>query len=214
MARLVAYGCSFTYGTGLSDSYYSYEPDWYGPLQPSITQSWVGVAARELGLTPVNRGIPGASNLEILVRALRSDHESSDVVVFLWTWPNRDLTFTTQPIPHAGDGKQWWQLGPWSRGTDARKLAASDTEFDYVQRLFLYQHHAELALINRVSKVIHWTATKIDLDRPDHWPIQHYYNAGFSGCDLGSDQLHPGPLAHRETGVAIANRIRSIPNAI
>ena len=212
MARLVAYGCSFTYGTGLSDSYYSYEPDWYGPLQPSLDQSWAAVAARELGMTVVNRGVPGASNLEILVRALRSAHEPGDILVFLWTHHPRDLTFTEQPIPHGNDGKQWWQLGPWSRGTDARKLAASDTEFDYLQRTFLYQHHTELAFKNHL--VLHGTVEPCDQPRPPYLPIQHLAVNGFASLDRGLDHQHPGPKSHQETGAAVARYIRSIPNVI
>lgn len=205
MARLVAYGCSFTYGTGLSDSYYSYEPDWYGPLQPSMNLAWCAQAAQHLGISVVNRGIPGASNLEILVRALRSAHEPGDILVFLWTHHHRDLTFTQQPIPHAGDGKQWWQLGPWSRGTDALKLVRNDADFDYVQRTFLYQHHAEQAFRNHL--IIHGTVEPIPVQRPPYLPIQHTALNGFASLDLGSDNRHPGPASHAAVGQVLADYV-------
>ena len=78
--RLVTFGCSFTYGSALADTY-EFTPG------PSI-YAWPNIFAKELNLECVNKVIPGASNKEILHYIQNFEFRSNDTVCVLWTYPN------------------------------------------------------------------------------------------------------------------------------
>lgn len=94
MSRLVAYGCSHTWGEALSDTVnYTYTYN-----QPASKFAWPQILADNLSLDCVNMGTPGASNKEILNRALETEYVKDDLVIFLWTYSSRTCVFESAGV--------------------------------------------------------------------------------------------------------------------
>ena len=89
MPRLVAFGCSFTYGHGLPDCYDG--KIGCGPTPSNF--AWPRLLANKLGYTFANMGKPGAGNTEILWRLLNFNFEVDDVCVIMWSYFNRSDFF-------------------------------------------------------------------------------------------------------------------------
>lgn len=88
MGRLVAFGCSNTYGEGLPDCWIN---DQYGPNPSKF--AWPQLLADDLGLECINLGVPGTSNKQICNDILNTDFESTDTVVIMWTYFSRSCVF-------------------------------------------------------------------------------------------------------------------------
>ena len=82
LSRLIAFGCSLTYGFGLPDCYVSDMQ--HGP-NPSV-HAWPALTATALKLDIVNKAISGASNLKILNEILNFDFNIEDTVIILWSF--------------------------------------------------------------------------------------------------------------------------------
>lgn len=79
--RVIFFGCSNTHGYGLEDCLtYNSKPSKLG---------WASYIASELGRTYVNKGIPGASNKLIWYKILHTKFKPDDIVIILWSYPNR-----------------------------------------------------------------------------------------------------------------------------
>lgn len=77
MAKLIAFGCSFTVGVGL--------PDVYPRNDTPSSMGWPALLGEKLGLEVENRGIPRGGNLEIFNNMLKADIQPDDVCVVLWS---------------------------------------------------------------------------------------------------------------------------------
>lgn len=87
MKRIIAVGCSFTYGHGLEDCHYDGTPnadDHTAIFTPSKT-AWPNLLAAMLNVDCVNLSEPGASNKYIAHRITEFDINSEDLVVVCWT---------------------------------------------------------------------------------------------------------------------------------
>lgn len=95
MPRLVAFGCSQTYGHGLPDC----EDPNLNDTKPS-QHAWPYLIDQNC----VNLAEPGGSNKLAVYRALKFDWQKDDIGVFVWTYINRSTVI----------GKQTVNLGTWS----------------------------------------------------------------------------------------------------
>lgn len=84
--RVVAFGCSYTYGHSLPDCH-SKEDNGPGP-EPSA-MAWPALVANKLGQQCVNYGVPGFSNKEIWHWIMNARLTSLDTVVVMWTYTER-----------------------------------------------------------------------------------------------------------------------------
>lgn len=84
--RIIAFGCSYTFGHGLSDCFQTknFEP---GPSPSQL--AWPQLVANSLGWECVNLGVCGAGNKQISHIAHRFEFGSRDVAVFLWSYIHR-----------------------------------------------------------------------------------------------------------------------------
>ena len=85
MNRLIALGCSLTYGHGLPDCHIP--PNLPGP-KPS-TMGWPNMLGSKMDRNTINLGIYGASNLNILWQLLNYKFEKNDFCVTIWSFFNR-----------------------------------------------------------------------------------------------------------------------------
>lgn len=104
--RLIALGCSHTYGHGLKDCFVP--PHGYDE-NPSV-YAWPSQLARLLDIDFVfNLALPGGSNKYIAHSALNFKFEPNDLVVALWTYGDRTGIFHSdndyRVIAHWDDNK-------------------------------------------------------------------------------------------------------------
>jgi hypothetical protein len=91
MPRLIAFGCSFTYGQGLPECAIGNNDSKVSNTPSEL--AWPAALGKLLKIETINKGIPGASNLEILYQILNFEFKNNDIVVIMWTLPVRDLYF-------------------------------------------------------------------------------------------------------------------------
>lgn len=90
MSRLLAFGCSITYGEGLSDCLNIAD----NPPLTSSKYAWPSVLGKTLTRTVLNLGEGGAANKRICNKILNEKYNLSDVVVILWSSFSRTTYFT------------------------------------------------------------------------------------------------------------------------
>jgi hypothetical protein len=196
--RLVTFGCSFTFGHSLPDCI-EVEQSW----TQSSKYAWPEIVANKLNYYCVNESNCGASNLEILYRILNFKFDKDDTVVIMWTMPPRDILFQKS-------GQPFKQLGLWLTDKISKKWAVSVNEYDYIQRTWLYIHHAELYFKSLNLDYIHYPYPKImtDVKSQINLEIDNLYLGGVDEQDKAVDGLHPGIKTHNY----IADRIFNIIN--
>jgi len=84
--RLLVFGCSLTYGEGLKDC------NGFQPPNPSKF-AWPTFVGDALNRKVYNFGIPGASNKLIWHTILNTEIKKSDMVITLWSNPDRHCFF-------------------------------------------------------------------------------------------------------------------------
>lgn len=140
--RLVTFGCSFTYGQGLPDCYniHTNEPGKF----PSKS-AWPQLLADKLMLECINVSEPGSSNKEILNKLLNFKINDNDIVVTMWSFPDRWCCMSNTGIT---------RIDLENRNT----LIAYDnifTEYDLEFDLVYRANFAKLFLDNRKIKNYH-----------------------------------------------------------
>lgn len=96
MNKLITYGCSFTYGEGLSDCW-NIKTKKAGD-KPS-KYAWPHLLSKKLNVSYDNRGKPGTSNKFICNSILNTKFDTNDLVVILWTFFNRTCILENQNMP-------------------------------------------------------------------------------------------------------------------
>jgi len=96
MGRLIAAGCSFTFGEGFPDC--MNPPNGGLPPFPS-KHAWPSLVSKRLGMEVINLGVPGASNRAIANKILNFNFLPDDILVILWTECNRSSIFKFNNTP-------------------------------------------------------------------------------------------------------------------
>lgn len=214
MSRIIAFGCSHTYGMGLGDSFI--EDDL---LKPAISPSkfaWPALLAEKLGYECVNRSIPGGSNLEILYDILDYKFQEGDKVVVGWTTPLRDIVVYPEGKVRIAsflvDGKfdqtQLNEIVPnLFPGTEPAKVQETNTRYfqvhsdaDMARRSWLHQYTAGSYLKSKnidfyFASAWSWNKAKFDIEsfiNTDNF-LHKLHNDG--NLDYASDGMHMGPKA-------------------
>lgn len=195
MPRLVTFGCSFTYGSALADTY-EFKPG------PSI-YAWPNIAANELNLECVNKGMPGAGNKEILHHIQNFDFHEDDIVCILWTY-------------HA----RWSVI---KENSFERFLARKKDRISQYFYQFLYDENdlwldsytrinfAKLFLDKKGIRNLHFTINKSTIEKIPSWSDVNFENVFMDeyrdNYPLGLDGAHPGEEAHKEFAKSVKSLV-------
>ncbi len=184
--RLITLGCSFTFGHGLADCFVP--PDSSGKLPSKL--AWPSLLSTDLNLLLVNNSRPGASNLEILYNLLEFNILSTDLVIIMWSFPDRDLIF---------QNKDKIFLGTWEKNDLVKYWALTHNTEDLAFRSWLYIHHASCYLSQKGIKFYNIFANyeKLREYKPDFLNIDYLPYDMSEKIDYSPDNMHPGPETHR-----------------
>jgi len=197
MSRIVAFGCSNTFGQGLPDCVTASKGD------PPSRYAWPAVLGRLLNRPVLNLAIPGASNLEILHCITCTDFKPGDLVYVFWSYLDRWSIILESEII---------QIGPWLVDNPKRKGV---TEAWY--KNFYNEHHARFMykiIIEEGKRIISSTVNKWTFLEPDHSGVVTDFE--ILSIDLvhlhdkfpvGLDNIHVGTEAHRYIAACLKERL-------
>lgn len=135
--RLIAFGCSHTYGVGLEDCWI--EEGGPGDLPPSKL-AWPQLMANKLGIQCVNASKWGSSNREIWHRITNFEFEKDDLIIAQWTYANRDCIIKEDNIE---------QLATWHNEDYVKKyITMTYNAHDKAILANTYIHHANMLVPN------------------------------------------------------------------
>lgn len=136
--RLIAFGCSHTYGVGLKDCWLDIGGP--GDLPPSKL-AWPQLMANKLNIECINASKWGSSNREIWHRIINFDFKSDDIIIAQWTYPNRDCIIRQDGTIE--------QLATWHHEDYvSRYIALTSDEHDKAILANTYIHHANTIVPN------------------------------------------------------------------
>ena len=139
--RLVAFGCSFTWGCGLSDVWNVEKNKGIFNQGPS-KYAWPQVLADKLNLECINLGIPGASNKEIWYNIVNAEFENDDIIIILWSHFNRYCFIQKNKIMQLGtwmviDRLRRWRSHPKQREQSKTFFKYFYNEYDMLLDFYL-----------------------------------------------------------------------------
>lgn len=186
MSRIVAFGCSNTFGQGLPDC-----PVYRSDSNPS-KYAWPAFLGRLINRPVLNLGIPGASNLEILHCISNTVITASDHVYVLWSYLER-----WSVLRQSGT----MQIGPWlAEIPKKRKMINSYYKFfhDDYHANFLYP-----LLLREAERILKLQTDNIVFMEPHNTHISPRSAVNINlqqlatDFPLGLDNFHIGPRAHQ-----------------
>jgi|688.fasta_scaffold728562_2 hypothetical protein len=83
MSRLLAFGCSYTWGAGLPDTFNALKK--YKSGNKPSEFAWPTLLANKLGLDYLNLSQPGSGNKEILYKVINQTFLENDLVILYWS---------------------------------------------------------------------------------------------------------------------------------
>ena len=213
--KLVASGCSFTYGHGLTDCFIP--PLGHGP-DPSKF-AWPSVVADLLNIECVNVSTPGGGNMRIIKQLLEVDLDETDIVTVLWSYSTRAPEFTTTKTLNNGEWdeiymknifnyssahdlylKQLISIYTFTKYLESKKVKILYQFIDRIDNIVKESIHYPLyyKLWNEIKKYDETTSTfdKVQTDVRDKQIV------GFA-----LDGRHPNEDWHKKLGIYVHRRL-------
>lgn len=208
--RLVAFGCSHTYGHGLPDCYVPIMKGkktvgmQYGPVASNL--AWPKLLANLKNIECDNRGVPGASNKEILYNILNYNFTSNDCVYVLWTYLARWCIIDKDK---ANKNKpKLWKMHTHKKSAATPMTRAYYTyifnKFDASYELLQMANAAYLRLAYLgVKSQMHILVDYCELQDPQSWDLVNFNQRlclrQFAWhYEMAEDKAHYGVEAHKD----------------
>jgi len=224
MSRLLAFGCSHTYGHGLEDCLLENN-------EPALTPSkfaFPSLLADMLNIPCINLAEPGSSNQDILRKILGSEIRQTDIIIVLWTHYSRDVLYVDDDSPGSNRDQQtglvYMPVGNWMINnpgyTGVKKTILSyylaHQDIDQQVRSWIAKHHVDNYLSNlKVKNYLFLQNAKDELNRkPTFLKFNNLQNLQlwstlFEKHPRAPDGNHPGPEAHKEVAELMYNKINN-----
>jgi hypothetical protein len=211
MSRLVAFGCSNTWGEGLPDTWNAGdEGRWQG--QPSKF-AWPQPLADKMNLECVNMGEGGVSNKYIANLIAETEFQQDDIVVVLWTYFTRSCVFQddgsvrrilVQDISCLGmptDHRKWNKIYYKNFYTDQEAIKDG----------YFRANFAKLYLDSIGIKNYHYTCVDSgtqptgpsSIKPAPKWSCIDFPDIKFINLDTALDEMHPGINSQKRLAIDI-----------
>lgn len=194
--RLVAFGCSNTYGFALPQDYTA------GKLPAPSKHAWPTVLANKLGVECVNKGLPGQSN-KLISHVMSNTHlYPTDIVVILWTYMDR-WSVIEDPKYNEHNPMFHFSIASFEKNKRSRMYYKhiynkTDHMIDTHYRI----DYANLYLNNKGIK--HYQTSCTSIEHPALIDIKF---RELQHIDHADDDLHPGIKAHKAIADTLYKRI-------
>jgi hypothetical protein len=229
MDRLVAFGCSNTYGEGLPDCWVDKNGDpsrtkdgYHGPKPSKL--AWPRLIANNMKRKCVNFAVPGASNKHILDIILHTKFVKGDIVVIMWSYFDRYCIFLDKDRKDwmGGNIKRFLPTDLQKIGTKKKPPPGSvledsllyyerfhteiDTVYDSLMRMNMAKYHLD----NMGIKNYHVTCEHYykDFYYPWNKVNVHVVKSKSFFIDRARDDLHPGRGSHMVAAIDIQDFMR------
>lgn len=200
MKRLVAFGCSHTWGDSLSE-------EQNGLLNKNIPphpQSWPYVLGNLLGRETINISYPGEGNKAISHKIFNFDFKSNDIVVPLWTHVGRHSVISKINSSKVDNYSRYnyWMIERGDKITESYFKNFYTFDDDAYQTLSFIQS-VNFTLNSKVQKILNSFATleilKVVKKYSTNLSIyQTPFVEGYYKYGKGLDQRHLGSKAHEK----------------
>ena len=201
MNRMLAFGCSLTFGHGLKDCIgFDNAPGTF-----CSNYAWPSLLAKKLNREVLNLSHPGASNKEIWHKIVNTQFENDNLVFILWSHHDRYCIIEDENYTH--------QLGVWNVSKDKRsklyfKNFYNDLDANYDTNLRMM--HSEYFLREKNVKVFHLNVNRQFIIQS--WNTLNFLKPNFNiirqQFPKALDNHHPGEEAHEEFANQIYKEIK------
>jgi hypothetical protein len=162
-----AWGCSFTWGEGLDSARSLWQ-------QSASTRAWPNLVAASLGTAVKNHAEPGASNVWISDQIIRGSYDQGDLVLVMWTWPERTTRNMQRPQPqHILANTRSDLFEHWLRVHTESDIRAQDQMFRLAARAHLGSLGIPLIELDVLDPSSSWSSYPMALDRAHPGPEWH-----------------------------------------
>lgn len=213
MTRLVAFGCSNTFGQALPDVWDS-KNHRHLKKYGSSKCAWPQILADKLNLECVNLGIPGASNKEIWWKILNYQPVETDIVIILWSLYNRHCIIIDQ---HQPQRRSIFKIGTWINETTSNAFFkyihhTYDMEIDF----YLRCNHINQFLKNKVKLIKHGNQDELLINSSFNEIdfLKANMNVIMGMLPKALDDCHPGIEAHKQFAIEVYNEIKDEHNKL
>ena len=203
--RLVAFGCSFTFGDALPDTW-DYEKKKLDRNKGPSKFAWPQLLADKLNIECLNNAHGGASNDDIFELILNFNFQQDDIIIILWTFISRISIFR--------ENGECYRI----RKFDApRTYNKSNTYYKYfyqetdaIRNLSIKANYTQYCLKEKILKQSYVQKRLGNFNFPS-WNNVNFFNNDIDAFlnykkrlyDEGLDGVHPGPKSHE----AFANNL-------
>lgn len=210
MNRLIAFGCSLTFGHGLSDCHNPPHHPGYAPSE----YAWPAVLSSLTNRQCINMATPGSSNKRIWKTIIDFDYEQSDIVFILWSFPDRTAILNKHNIK---------DIGPWLNDTVSKNYYENSySEYDALVQSQLFVSHANgifkeknITVYNLITEKSLKNVFILRGNTIPHIPLYLWDDFG-SYYPKALDNSHPGNECHIEFASSIhtyitTGKIKKLP---
>lgn len=208
MSRLVAFGCSNTYGQGLPDCHFVNPARGTEPGPHPSKHAWPAKLGKLLNCTEViNCSKPGSSNKQIWNTILNFDFAAEDFVVCHWSLIHRNcIIYPNKPLLALG----LWPIPEKDIGDAYRRyITTVNCDHNLMIESCGYIDHVHRYLSSRVKHLYHVVFKKDEFSQRPQWcsfdfiTEAGYFNRSFP---LALDNAHTGVEGHKELAKDIFNK--------
>jgi hypothetical protein len=196
--RLIAFGCSQTYGHCLPDAYVENKKAWDGVEiadKPS-QHAFPALIGRRLGIKTYNQSWPGSSNKFIWHSMVNFDYQPTDIVIVVWTLTNRTMVIRKDIKYHLGT---WPSVNKLNQ-TYQKFVALSNSNENLELDSYGYVDHAHRVVAPQVKQILHYKLVSVELDNKPSWMhvdfIDSLDNMIYPNHDKALDNIHYGIKTH------------------
>lgn len=195
MPRLIAFGCSNTYGQGLPDCHLLDKRNNLYSAGPNPSKyAWPSVLGKLLNRSVINLADPGGSNRNIWYKAVNFEYQPEDIVVLHWTFLYRTVAlWQDKPPLHLG---LWKNAEPTIGDLYKKFVTAIDSDYDRLMESLVYIDHINRFLKDKVNGVINIVFNPAEFDHLPAWT-----NINFDICAAPYNIDYPLALDNNHTGL-------------
>ena len=215
MSRLVAFGCSHTYGEGLKDCWVPEGENIDGIEGPDAGKfpskyAWPQLLADKLNIECCNLGLPGTSNKFIWHNILNTHLTKKDIVVILWTYHNRtcilknknryqrimvsDINNPGRPEQERSLAETFYENYYYDYNAIVESVGQINHIKSYLDNINVKNYHLLINTSIKEEAIPEWNQVKLH-------PIKLRYD-----LPLAEDNKHPGEEANK----ILSNKIYTI----